>query len=407
MKPPEHRDVAHVGEAGGAHQRAHAARARIAANRRRNVAIRVGIACSTQPSVEPTIVEIAQIDARGPRGLPDDRNRASTAGRPAAAHDGSRRARRQIGHVAQAVAGRHDIERRRWRPAARHVADQPRDPRGASGFARASSIIRGVRSSPTTGAPRARRCERDVAGAARQIQHARARRDARRARSAAPSSADRARTTSSARDEVVAVGDRREQPAHVPALRRRACRTRGRDGVRSVSRPMTCMIMSPMLPSQTVENYLKTIYLAQAADRRRHDLVPMGQLASALGVVPGTATTMVKSAGRVGTRALRAVHGRAADAGRREAGEPRAAAPSAHRAVPREGARHELGRGARRSRTARARRVRAADRSHRRDARPARRSIRTATRSRPPRAASPRPDDVDLLDRADRDAAAS
>ncbi len=57
-----------------------------------------------------------------------------------------------------------------------------------------------------------------------------------------------------------------------------------------------------MLPSQTVENYLKTIHLAQAANRGRAQgdgsegaLVPMGQLASALGVVPGTATTMVKA----------------------------------------------------------------------------------------------------------------
>lgn len=49
-----------------------------------------------------------------------------------------------------------------------------------------------------------------------------------------------------------------------------------------------------MLPSQTVENYLKTIHLAQAAEAGRA-LVPMGQLASALGVVPGTATTMVKA----------------------------------------------------------------------------------------------------------------
>jgi DtxR family Mn-dependent transcriptional regulator len=50
-----------------------------------------------------------------------------------------------------------------------------------------------------------------------------------------------------------------------------------------------------MLPSQTVENYLKTIYLAQAEKASDHELVPMGQLASALGVVPGTATTMVKA----------------------------------------------------------------------------------------------------------------
>ena len=49
-----------------------------------------------------------------------------------------------------------------------------------------------------------------------------------------------------------------------------------------------------MLPSQTVENYLKTIFLAQTATPGK-ELVPMGQLAHALGVVPGTATTMVKA----------------------------------------------------------------------------------------------------------------
>jgi DtxR family Mn-dependent transcriptional regulator len=50
-----------------------------------------------------------------------------------------------------------------------------------------------------------------------------------------------------------------------------------------------------MLASQTVENYLKTIYLAQAELPSARDLVPMGQVAAALGVVPGTATTMVKT----------------------------------------------------------------------------------------------------------------
>jgi DtxR family Mn-dependent transcriptional regulator len=50
-----------------------------------------------------------------------------------------------------------------------------------------------------------------------------------------------------------------------------------------------------MLPSQTVENYLKTIFLAEAAANEPGGLVPMGQLASSLGVVPGTATTMVKA----------------------------------------------------------------------------------------------------------------
>ena len=50
-----------------------------------------------------------------------------------------------------------------------------------------------------------------------------------------------------------------------------------------------------MLASQTVENYLKSIYLAEAALTGDRALVPMGQLASALGVTPGTATTMVKA----------------------------------------------------------------------------------------------------------------
>ena len=53
--------------------------------------------------------------------------------------------------------------------------------------------------------------------------------------------------------------------------------------------------MGAMFASQTVENYLKTIYLAQTELASAKELVPMGQLASALGVVPGTATTMVKT----------------------------------------------------------------------------------------------------------------
>jgi DtxR family Mn-dependent transcriptional regulator len=50
-----------------------------------------------------------------------------------------------------------------------------------------------------------------------------------------------------------------------------------------------------MLPSSTVENYLKAIHQAQSALANEQALVPMGQLSSALGVVPGTATTMVKT----------------------------------------------------------------------------------------------------------------
>jgi DtxR family Mn-dependent transcriptional regulator len=50
-----------------------------------------------------------------------------------------------------------------------------------------------------------------------------------------------------------------------------------------------------MLASQTVENYLKAIYMAQGAHEDPQGLVSMGQIAASLGVVPGTATTMVKT----------------------------------------------------------------------------------------------------------------
>ena len=50
-----------------------------------------------------------------------------------------------------------------------------------------------------------------------------------------------------------------------------------------------------MLPSSTVENYLKAIYLGANALAPPNRLLPMGHLAAALGVTPGTATTMVKT----------------------------------------------------------------------------------------------------------------
>ena len=50
-----------------------------------------------------------------------------------------------------------------------------------------------------------------------------------------------------------------------------------------------------MLPSSTVENYLKAIHLGSSRLAEGQRLLPMGQLANALGVAPGTATTMVKT----------------------------------------------------------------------------------------------------------------
>ncbi|MBM3819109.1 MAG: metal-dependent transcriptional regulator [Acidimicrobiia bacterium] len=49
------------------------------------------------------------------------------------------------------------------------------------------------------------------------------------------------------------------------------------------------------MPSSTVENYLKAIYLGSSSLAPPHRLLPMGHLAAALGVAPGTATTMVKT----------------------------------------------------------------------------------------------------------------
>ena len=50
-----------------------------------------------------------------------------------------------------------------------------------------------------------------------------------------------------------------------------------------------------MIPSSTVENYLKAIYQEQSLLAGTERLVSMGHVAVSLGVTPGTATTMVKA----------------------------------------------------------------------------------------------------------------
>lgn len=55
-----------------------------------------------------------------------------------------------------------------------------------------------------------------------------------------------------------------------------------------------------MLPSSTVENYLKVIHLQHLTLGDPSLLVGMGQLAAAVGVTPGTATTMVKTLAEAG-----------------------------------------------------------------------------------------------------------
>ena len=62
------------------------------------------------------------------------------------------------------------------------------------------------------------------------------------------------------------------------------------------------------MPSSTVEDYLKQLYEEQA--HRPGELILMGRLAAAMGVVPGTATAMVKglaAAGQVEYRPRRGV----------------------------------------------------------------------------------------------------
>lgn len=49
------------------------------------------------------------------------------------------------------------------------------------------------------------------------------------------------------------------------------------------------------MPSITVENYVKQIYMEQHEGPSARKLVPMGRLAQAVGVTPGTATTMIKA----------------------------------------------------------------------------------------------------------------
>jgi DtxR family Mn-dependent transcriptional regulator len=106
-----------------------------------------------------------------------------------------------------------------------------------------------------------------------------------------------------------------------------------------------------MEASRTVEDYLKAIYLAESTLASPSDLVPMGQIASAVGVVPGTATSMVKALADSGLVRYEPYMGvRLTTAGLRLAGR-----------VLR---RHGLGGSAHRSRTARARGIRSHHRSH-------------------------------------------
>ncbi|MEM1058816.1 MAG: metal-dependent transcriptional regulator [Verrucomicrobiota bacterium] len=54
------------------------------------------------------------------------------------------------------------------------------------------------------------------------------------------------------------------------------------------------------MATATVENYVKQLYLLQEQREDPEDLVPVGELAKVIGVVPGTATTMVRTLSEAG-----------------------------------------------------------------------------------------------------------
>ena len=108
--------------------------------------------------------------------------------------------------------------------------------------------------------------------------------------------------------------------------------------------------------SSTVENYLKAIYIGDGSlDATASGCCPWGSWPSALGVTPGHRNDDGQDARRVGAGRVRALRRRGADRGRTEARGARAASPSPDRALSRAGDGLLVGRGARRSRAARAR----------------------------------------------------
>ena len=139
-----------------------------------------------------------------------------------------------------------------------------------------------------------------------------------------------------------------------------------------------------MGPSSTVENYLKEVHLGVVAAVAGDAAVAHGPAGLALGVAPGTATTMVKALAESGLVEYEPYNGVClTEAG--QAGGDGAAPPSPGGAVPGPGDGHALGRGARRRRAPRARGLGSADRADGRDARPPRNRPARRPDSRPRR----------------------
>ena len=97
---------------------------------------------------------------------------------------------------------------------------------------------------------------------------------------------------------------------------------------------MYATLTSPMLPSSTVENYLKAIYQGTAALAAPQRCCPWASWPRRSGVAPGTATTMVKTLAESGLVHYEPYAGVALTPAGRAAGRAGAAPPPPDRAVP-------------------------------------------------------------------------
>ena len=175
MRPPRTALYSHLDEPARLEQPRDAVGAWIAADRRRDVAIRVGVAVehpAEQAARQPQIREVDAAHERVGRPVEVERQRpASVVQHTMDLVDG----RAKIGNVSQSVTGRHDVERSGRKRQREHVADQK--PRGASAVRPLRLLARQLDHAPrdveSNHVPSgSRQAERDVTGPGRQIQRA-------------------------------------------------------------------------------------------------------------------------------------------------------------------------------------------------------------------------------------------
>ena len=264
--------------------------ARVAADGRGNISVRVGIAVQEPAKRAADDRQVGEIDRANERirGTVEIERQRAAAGFQHANHlvDGGC----QIRHVPQPVPGGNQIERRGRERQRDHVSHEKvgrsrgpglplRQLNHSSGDVEAHDAPR----TPADG-------ERDIAGSCREIECARSipwRGELHDA--PLPCAIESVRQHDG--NQIVAIRNRGEERAHVAPL----AFGRGNPLVEHPSHNIACM-----LPSSTVENYLKAIYQGQLQLARGARLVSMGQVAGALGVTPGTATTMVKALAEAG-----------------------------------------------------------------------------------------------------------